>query len=157
MNRLDRVELFGAALHQQIREPGSDARQDHRGAIFFLESFLKTKLLGLEGIAGQVRGHVEIVRAEMEGRAQDDLVEHGRRGVHQQVAAARRAHDGAHIPRVDDINGDRGIFAQEAAGSLRVAVAAADGVPLAFKQLSQQGTGGPGSDNEDAHRGPTLA
>ncbi len=96
-----------------------------------------------------MRGHVEVVGAQAQGGAQDDLVENGRGGVHQQVAAAAGLHDPPEVARVGRQAGKQG--SEEAPGALGVAVAAPDDVALALEQLGQEAPGGPGSQDEDAH------
>ena len=93
MNGLDLIEQVGRARRQQIGQAGSDAGVDHRGAPLFGEALVVGELLGLEWIARQVRSQIEIMRAQAQRRSQSHFVEYGRRGVHQQLAAARRAHD----------------------------------------------------------------
>ena len=53
--------------------------------MFLQEAPVEAELLGLERMARQVRGGVEIVRAQAEGGAQNDLVEDGRGRVDDQV------------------------------------------------------------------------
>src|SRR5580658_5624506 len=97
------------------------------------------------------------MRAQAQRRAQNDFVEDGGRGVHQQVAAASGAYDRPEIARVRFHHFNRALLAEKFPCALRVAIAAPDRMSLAHEQLSKQGAGAAHSQYEDAHRFATLS
>src|SRR5271157_442749 len=149
--RLDFAEEFGGTHCKQIGEAGSRARVNQGRATLVLEFSDIAELLGLEGIAREVRAEIHVMGAKTEGGAEDDFVEDGGRSVNDQLAALCGANDGAEVARVDGGDGDGGLLAEKAAGAGRIAVATPDVVTLAFQQLCEERTGGPRSQYEDAH------
>jgi len=67
---------------------------------------VKTKLLGSEGMIDQMRVQIEVMGAQPERRTQNDLVEHRRQCIDDQICAARGTHDGPNVAgvRLDDFN-----------------------------------------------------
>src|SRR5271154_1632404 len=97
------------------------------------------------------------MHAQTQRGAQNNFVEDGGRGVHQQVAAASGAHDGPEIARVRFFYFNGALLAEKFPRAVRVAIAAPDRVSLAHEQLSKQGAGAAHSQYEDAHRFATLS
>jgi hypothetical protein len=157
LNGFNRVEQLGTAFRQQVCQARSRPCADQRDAILSHEFFVEAELLRLEWIARQMRIQIKIVDAEAQRGAQDDLVEHGRRSVDDQVAAARGAHDGPQVARVRFADLDLAFLAEKAPGALRIAVAAPYCVPLARQQLCQQGASAARAKNEYPHRPATLS
>ena len=91
------------------------------------------------------------MRAEAKGGSNDDFVEDGRARVDDELAAFGGFDDAAQIAGVHFGNGDGAFFAEEAAGTDWVAVAAPDGVALTVEKLCEEGAGRPRSQNEDPH------
>ena len=89
--------------------------------------------------------------AQMQSGANYDLIEDGRRRIDDQIAATRGADDTAKIAGVYFGNGDGAAFAEKAAGSLGVAIAAPDCVPLPLEKLCEERAGRAGAQNEDLH------
>ena len=157
LDGVDSVEEFGAAFGEEIGESWGGAGADQRCAVFRGEAFLETELFGAEEIAGEVGVEVHVMGAQAQRGAKDDLVEDGRRGVDEEVAAASGAHDGPEIAGVgfDDFDGT--FFVEEATGAGHVAVATPDGVALAREQLSEERASPASAEDEDAHWGETLS
>jgi len=149
VNVLEGADEVGGACDEQVGESGGDAGADEGGAVFLTETAVKTELLGFEGVAAEIGGHVEVVGAQAEGGAEDGFVEGGGGGVDQQVAAAGGADDGPQVAGVDRLDGNS--VAQKAGGPGGVAVAAPDVVALAEKKLGEEGPAGAGAEDEDAH------
>jgi len=61
------------------------------------------------------------------------------------LGVARGANDAAKVAGIDLGDGDEAFFAEKTAGTFRVAVAAPNGVALAFEKLCEEGSGGAGS------------
>jgi len=93
------VEHLCRSLGQQVGEPRRGAGIDHGGSLFLLEAFREDKLFRLERVACKVRTKVHVVSAQPQCRAHDDQVEDGSRGIDDEVAAPRCAHDAVKIAR----------------------------------------------------------
>src|SRR2546423_4539883 len=122
------IEHFRPALDEQIGQPWRRAGIDQRDAILFLKAPGIGELLGLEGIAGEVRTEVGIVRAQSQSGAHDDLVKNGSGGIDEELASAGGTNDAAQIAGVDLGDGDGAPGTQKAARALEIAVPAPYGM-----------------------------
>src|SRR3989441_1870453 len=157
VNRLHGVEHFRATLGQQVHEPRRDPGRDDSRAVLLLEALVEIKLLRLEWLLCQPRCQVYIMRAQSQRRAQDDLVEYSRPGIHQQGVAPCRANNGPQIPGVDLLHRDVALLPEEAPRALHVPVSASNNVTLTGKQMGEQRASSSGSEDEDPHPSATLA
>src|SRR5882762_4941132 len=151
------VHHCGGPGHQEIRQSRGGAGYDYRGALLFLEAAVETKLLGLKWIACQVRAQVQIMRANAQRRAQNDLIKDGSRRVNQQLRATSGAHNAPEISRVHLNDRNFALLAEKMMGAVEVPVTTGDLMPLADQQVCEVGAGCSGSQDEDAHWGKTVS
>src|SRR6267378_916908 len=151
------VHHCGGPGHQEVRQSRGGAGCDYGGAILFLEAAVETKLLGLEWIACQVRAQVQIMCANAQCRAQDDLIKNRSRRVNQQLRATSGAHNSPEISRVHLNDRNFALLAEEMMGAVEVPVTTGDLMPLADQQVCEVGAGRSGSQDEDAHWGKTVS
>src|SRR5262249_1585006 len=90
-------------------------------------------------------------------RAHHDLVEDGGRRIDDELAPAPRSHDPAQVSRIDRLDLDLALLAEEAPRSLGLAIPAPNGVPLSLQQVCQQGAAGSRAQYEDPHPRETLS
>src|SRR5258708_1193840 len=98
-----------------------------------------------------MRAEVHVMAANPEGRPENDFVEDSGARVHEQLRASGRTHDAPDIACIHLYDGNRALFAQKAASTIEVAVAAGDLVPLPRKQVCKIRAGRSGPQDEDAH------
>ena len=145
------VEKLGGAFDEKIGEAGRGPGVDEGGTMLGPKFPGVAELFGFEGIASEVGAEVEIARAKAESGAENDLIEDGGGGVDDELATLGGTDDAVEIAGVDLGDGDRRLFAEEAASAFGVAVATPDVVALAFEKLCEKGAGGTRSENEDSH------
>src|SRR5881628_2263015 len=137
-------------------------REKHRaavinaGAVFLPEAPVEAELLGLERMARQVRGGVEIVRAQAEGGAQNDLVEDGRGRVDDQVVAPGSLDDAPQVAGVHLLNMNQTPLTEKTMGAIGILIPTRDLVALAYEESREQRAGGSGPEDEDPHGTATL-
>ena len=89
--------------------------------------------------------------AQSQRRTHDDLVKDGGGSVDDQLATAGCADDTQYITGVHFSDGNAAFPAEEFTRTLEVAISAPNVMSLTDQQLCKEGTGGSGSQNEDAH------
>src|SRR5262249_55201908 len=136
---------------------GGNPCGNHCGTILLPKAFVEAKLFGAKRVAYQVSGQVKVVCAQPQRCPHHDFVEDCRRGVHQKMAPSRGADDAPKVACVHGHNRQGALLAQKTARSLGVLIPTGNAMSLSRKELSEQRAGGPGSEQEDAHRGGTLA
>ena len=100
---------------RRCRDPGPtatfaprDAGRDDGPAPLRTEPAIEAELFGTKGARRQVGGGIQIVGAEPKGRAENDLVQYCRAGIHEELAAACGCGDTADVAGIDLTNRDAG-------------------------------------------------
>ena len=106
--------------------------------MFLQEAPVEAELLGLERMARQVRGGVEIVRAQAEGGAQNDLVEDGRGRVDDQVVAPGSLDDAPQVAGVHLLNRNLILLTEKTMGAIGILIPTRDLVALAYEESREQ-------------------
>src|ERR1700683_2091606 len=96
------------------------------------------------------------MRTQAQRSAKNNFVEHRRRGVDQQIAAACRANDRPQVSSVRFHNFYFAFLSEKLLCSFRVAVSAPDGMSLTHQQMGQQRAGAAHAQHEYTHRLATL-
>ncbi len=141
VHRFDFIEEVSGALHEQIRQARGGTGVDQRYAVFFFEFLCVAELLGLERVPLQVRAEIGVMRAQPQRGPENNLIEHRRRSVDDELAALCGLHDSAQVSRVHFGYRDGAFLAQEAPRALRVAVSAPDRMSLPLQQLREKRAG----------------
>src|SRR5947209_16148424 len=157
VNRLHEVEHYRTTLGQQVHDPRRDSGRYDSRAVLLLEALVEIKLLRLEWLLCQPRCQVYIMGAQSQRRAQDDLVEYSRPGIHQQVVAPCRADNRPQIPGVDLLHRDVALLSEEAPRALHVPVSASNNVTLTGEQMGEQRASSSDPEDEDPHQSANLA
>src|SRR6266852_2489876 len=114
------VQRFRRVLHKQVCQAGRHSGIDQRHTVFPLEFLCIAELLGLEGMASQVRTEIDVMRAQPQRGPQHNLVKHRGRSVDDELATLRGLHDPAQVSRVYFRHPDGASLAYEAPRALRI-------------------------------------